>query len=77
MAVPRVAASKRKLHHTNMQLNWRRVKRSYFEVVYLFRTAITANAEAAIRHRRTTAALITPSLQNFNCKSVRVCWCRT
>ena len=45
---------------SHMQLNWRRVKRIYFEV-YLFRTAITANAEAAIRRTtaRTTAALIT------------------
>ena len=31
-----------------MQINWRRVKRQYFEV-YLFRSALTANSQDAVR----------------------------
>ena len=44
---------------SHMQINWRRVKRAYFEV-YCFRSAITANAEFAVRRTtaRVTAALI-------------------
>ena len=33
---------------TQMQLNWRRVKSQYFEV-YLFRSAVTANAVSSVR----------------------------
>ena len=33
---------------SHVQLNWRRVKRAYFEV-YLFRSAVTANAQSAVR----------------------------
>ena len=39
---------------SQMQLNWRRVKKQYFEV-YLFRSAVTANAVSAVR--RTTTIL--------------------
>ena len=39
---------------SQMQLNWRRVKKQYFEV-YLFRSAVTANAISAVR--RTTTIL--------------------
>ena len=44
---------------SHMQINWRRVKRAYFEV-YCFRSAITTNAEFAIRRTtaRVTAALL-------------------
>jgi len=43
-----------------MQINWRRVKRQYYEV-YLFRSALTANAEKAVRRVTvwiTTALLV-------------------
>ena len=33
---------------SHMQINWRRVKRRYYEV-YLFRAALTANSKAAVR----------------------------
>ena len=33
---------------TRMQINWRRVKRQYYEV-YLFRSALTANAKDSVR----------------------------
>ena len=39
---------------SQMQLNWRRVKKQLFEV-YLFRSSVTANAELAVR--RTTTIL--------------------
>ena len=39
---------------TQMQFNWRRVKAQYFEV-YLFRSAVTANAVSSVR--RTTTVL--------------------
>ena len=39
---------------SHMQINWRRVKKQYFEV-YLFRSAVTANAVSAVR--RTTTIL--------------------
>ena len=39
---------------SQMQLNWRRVKKEYFSV-YLFRSAVTANAVSAVR--RTTVIL--------------------
>ena len=44
---------------SQMQLNWRRVKKQYFEV-YLFRSAVTANAVSAVR--RTTVILIAMQL---------------
>ena len=31
-----------------MQINWRRVKRRYYEV-YLFRSAVTANSKVAVQ----------------------------
>ena len=39
---------------SQMQLNWRRVKKEYFSV-YLFRSAVTANAVSPVR--RTTTVL--------------------
>ena len=33
---------------SHLQINWRRVKRKYFEV-YLFRSAVTANSKVAMR----------------------------
>ena len=39
---------------SHMQINWRRVKKLYFEV-YLFRSALTANAVSAVR--RTTVII--------------------
>ena len=33
---------------TRMQINWRRVKRQYYEV-YIFRSALTANAQNSVR----------------------------
>ena len=41
---------------SHMQINWRRVKRAYYEV-YLFRSSVTANSKAAVR-RATVRACV-------------------
>jgi len=49
---------------THAQINWRRVKKLYFEV-YLFRSALTANAGSAVRRTITIVSALQVRLGRF------------